>query len=476
MNTIQRIAKNTAALFAAQFVVSILGLILSLFIARSLGDVIFGKFSFALAFVTIFTVFSDFGYNTLLIREVAKDKSQASKYLNNVLCIRALLSLVIFALIVITINVIGFPADTKNVIYLLGIYILITSFSAVFKVTFRAFEKMEYEAGITIFTNIIRVSLGLLVLFLGYGLIELALVFLFSGVLDLLFGFLVCERRFVKPKIELDFEFWKNTIKIAFPMGMLSLFALIYIRIDTIMLSMMKGDAVVGWYNAAYNLVLAFTLIPQLFMNAIFPLMSSYYVSSKDSLKRAYEKSFKYLFILGLPLAVGITLLPERFILLLYGEQFYPSIIALQILAWDILLIFLFMCFGFILVLIDKQNQMAVIAGCAAFINVILNLFLIPSFSYVGAAIATIITETILIFLYFMLISKNFYKLSISKMVTKPLIATSIMGFFVYYLTNINLFLLILLAVLVYFISLYFVKGFSKEDLDLLRQASRYPK
>jgi len=191
MNTIQRIAKNTAALFAAQFVVSILGLILSLFIARSLGDVIFGKFSFALAFVAIFTVFSDFGYNTLLIREVAKDKSQASKYLNNVLCIRALLSLVIFALIVITINVIGFPADTKNVIYLLGIYILITSFSAVFKVTFRAFEKMEYEAGITIFTNIIRVSLGLLVLFLGYGLIELALVFLFSGVLDLLFGFLV---------------------------------------------------------------------------------------------------------------------------------------------------------------------------------------------------------------------------------------------------------------------------------------------
>ena len=149
MNTVQRIAKNTAALFAAQFVVSILGLVLSIFIARSLGDVIFGKYSFALAFTAIFAVFSDLGYNTLLTREVVRDKSQASKSLNNILCMRALLSLIIFVLIVIAINVMGYPADTKNVVYLFGIYTLIVSFSDVFKVTFRAFEKMEYEAGIT---------------------------------------------------------------------------------------------------------------------------------------------------------------------------------------------------------------------------------------------------------------------------------------------------------------------------------------
>ena len=473
MNTIQRIAKNTAALFAAQFVTAILSLVLTIFIARSLGDVIFGKYSFALAFTAIFAVFSDLGYNTLLIREVARDKSQASKYLNNVLCMRALLFLVIFALIVITINLVGYPADTKNVVYLFGIYTLMVSFSAVFKVTFRAFEKMEYEAGIIIFTNIIRVSLGLLVLFWGYGLIELALVFLISGVFDFLFSFLACERKFVKPKIELDFEFWKSTIKIALPLSMLSIFALIYIRIDILMLSMMKGDAVVGWYNAAYGLVLAFTPIPQLFMNALFPLMSSYSVSSKELLKVTYEKSFKYLLILGLPLTVGITLLADRIILFFYGQQFYPSIIALQILAWDILLIFSYMCFAFILVSIDKQNQMAVIAGCAALLNVILNLILIPHFSYVGAAVATLITETILISLYFILISKSFYKLSISNIFIRPSIASLIMGFFIYYLLNVNLILLIILAVLVYFISLYLIKGFYKDDLELLKKVIR---
>ena len=79
MNTVQRIAKNTAALFAAQVVVSILGLVLSIFIARNLGAVVFGKYSFALAFTAIFAVFSGLGFDTVRIREVARDKTQASK-------------------------------------------------------------------------------------------------------------------------------------------------------------------------------------------------------------------------------------------------------------------------------------------------------------------------------------------------------------------------------------------------------------
>jgi len=80
-------------LFAAQVVVSILGLVISVFIARNLGAVVFGKNSFALAFTAVFAVYSDLGYSTLLIIEVARDKSQASKNLNNIMTLSALLRL-----------------------------------------------------------------------------------------------------------------------------------------------------------------------------------------------------------------------------------------------------------------------------------------------------------------------------------------------------------------------------------------------
>ncbi len=78
----------------------------------------------------------------------------------------------------------SYPDDIKNIIYVFTIYSILKSLSNVFKVTFRAFEKMEYEAGISILSNTLRVTLGLSVLFLGYGSMELVLVFLFSGIFD----------------------------------------------------------------------------------------------------------------------------------------------------------------------------------------------------------------------------------------------------------------------------------------------------
>lgn len=473
MNIIRLIAKNIVALFAGQFVNIVVSLALSIFIARNLGAIIFGQYSFALAFSAIFAVFSDLGYNTLLIKEISRDKSQTSKYLNNTLSMRALLSLIIFALIVIIINAMNYSADVKKVIYLFGIYTLVISFSAVFKVTFRAFEKMEYEASITLFTSIIRGFLGILVLFLGYGLIELAWVFLFSSIFDVSYCYLVFTRKYMKPRFEFDFEFWKNTAKVALPLSMLSVFALIYVRIDTIMLSIIEGDAVVGWYNAAYNLVVGFKIIPQIFMNALFPLMSSCSVSSPDLLKKMYEKSFNYLFIFGLPLAVIITLLANKIIISIYGDLFYPSTIALQILAWDVLLVFLYSCSAFVLISIGKHNKMAVFAGSAAFLNVILNLILIPSYGYIGAAIATIVAEGFLLISYMYLNFLSSYTIPIFKIIAKPIIACSVAAVFIVRLDEIYVLLQIVIFFAMYFIVLHIVRGFSEEDINLFKKLMR---
>ena len=476
MNTVQRIAKNAATLYAAYIVTAILGLLLSITIARMLGDVIFGKYSFALAFTAIFAVFLELGFITLLMRDVARDKSLAAKYMGNIAVIKAILSVIIFGMIALIISLMHYPHDTTIAVLIFGLYIIFTSFADIFRVTFRAFEKMEYEALVLTVRQLIITSLGLMVLFRGYGLIEVALVFLIGGISDLLLGFFICNWKFAKPKLEIDLDFWKKAIKIALPLGFLAISSIIYTRIDTIMLSVMKGDAVVGWYNVAYTLVLAFKSIPHLFMSALFPAMAVFFISSRNSHKVAYEKSLRYLFILGLPLSMGTMLLSDRIILLFYGEQFINSIIALQILAWDILLFFLCIALSFVLVSIDKQNQMAAAGGGCAVINVILNLILIPHFSYIGAGIATIATETILFGLYFYFVSKYLYKLPFHKVIAKPLIACSAMVLVIYFCSGINLFILIISAAVVYFVMLFLLKEFSREDINLLKQAIRMPK
>jgi O-antigen/teichoic acid export membrane protein len=446
-------------------------MVFAIVVARLLGDTIFGKFAFALAFTELFAVFSSLGYNTLLIREVARDKNQVNKYLHNIFGFRVLFSVVLFGLIVISINLMSYPDETKIIVYLLGIYQLLESLATVFKVTFRAFEKMEYEAAITILVNASQISFALLALFLGFGLIEIGMIFVIAAISDVILSYIVCSKKILvaKMKTEIDFVFLKQTIKIAVSLSMLSIFAMIYVKIDTVMLSLMKGDAVVGWYNAAYFLTQGLKPIPQLFMNAIFPLMSHLYVFSVDSLKKTVERAFRYLFILALPMAIGISLLAKKIILLLYGPQFIHSVIALQILSWDILLVFLYACLSFLLVSINKQYQMALMAGLTALINVVLNLILIPSYSYVGSAFATIAAEGFLLIAYIYLTARYLYVLPLQKIIVKPIISSGVMALVIYILPGMHIFLLIPIGVIVYFGMMYVLRGFSKEDISLLK-------
>jgi O-antigen/teichoic acid export membrane protein len=469
MSEVKKVAKNTSSLFIAQIISSILGVILSIFIARKIGDINFGKYSFAIAFTSFFVIFSDLGYHTLLVREVARNRDQASRYLSNIIVIRILLSIIFFVFIAILINLMGYPTDTKNIVYLIGGSAILTAFATIFNMVFRAFEKMEYDAFLNTFIMIIKVILSIFVLYLGYGLLEIGYVFLFVSVIDVLLGFVICQFKFVKPKMMVDISFWRTSIKIALPISLASFFGLIYIKIDSVMLSLMKGDAVVGWYNASYNLTLGLTPIPDLFMNALLPMMVFYSTSKKEKLNMIYEKSFKYLFMLGLPIAVGTTLLAEKIIILFYGTEYVNSIIALQILAWDILLVFLYRCIYYALISVNKQNQVMIIAGLSALINIILNLILIPTYSYVGSGIATLATETVLLGCFFYVSSKNIHYIRLHKIIVKPVIACFVMGLIIYFLPRVNFVIVIIISALVYFFILFISKAIDQQEIKMIK-------
>jgi len=470
MSGVRKIGKNTLYLMISSIVFSVISLILSILVGRILGDVAFGKYTFANAFPQLLTVFLDLGYATLLIREVSREKLMSDKYINNILNFRFFLFPLIFFVLFIAINIMGYPESTKNIVYLFGIFVFLRTLSNIFLVTFRAYEKMEYEALIVIFTITLRLSLGSIILFLGYGLIELGLIFIFTAFVEFIIGLIICSSKFVKVKFRIPFSFIRKTIKIAFPLGMLNIFGIIYVRIDTVMLSFLKGDAVVGWYNAAYNLVLGFQFIPHLFMNALLPSMSLYYISSRESLQKTFEKSFKYLFILGLPISVGLFVLADKFAILFYGTDFINSVSALRILAWDVLLFFLYTCNGFVLISTDRQNQMVAAIAFTAILNFTLNLFLIPYYSYIGAGIATLATEVVLLIVYLYINNKNSFNVNIKKILLPPIVSCFIMGIFLYKFSEIHLFIQVFVSIIIYFALLIILKGFTKDDFSLFKK------
>lgn len=470
MNTIQKIAKNTLVLLVAQIVSMGFGFFYILYTARYLGTEGFGVLSFALAFTGIFGVFADFGLNTLITREVARDKSLASKYLGNVVVMKVFLTIITFCLIALAINLLGYQEQTIKVVYLIALSIIFTAFVGMFNSIFQAYEKMEYISVGRVLNSVLMLAGALIAINQSYSVVGFASIYFIVSAIALGYSFVVCLWKFVFPKIEIDFEFWKPTIKEALPFFLAAVFSVIAFRIDMVMLSMMKGDMVVGLYSAAYRFMEILMFIPAMFIASIYPVLSNFHVSSKESLKYAYQKSFKYLALLGLPIAVGTTILADKIILLIYGSEFNNSVIGLQVLIWTIPIIFLTYMFGTMLASINRQDMILKILSICMLLNIVINFILIPKYSYVGASFATVIAELLSFILCYHFLSKFVYKIQIHKFVTKPLMASIIMGIFVLYTVEMNLFLLVCISIVVYFGLLIIFKTFSNEDLNLLKQ------
>jgi O-antigen/teichoic acid export membrane protein len=469
MNTVQRLVKNTSVLMASQFIGYFLAFFYSIYSARYLGVENFGVLSAALAFAGIFTILTDLGLSTLTVREVARDRSLADKYLGNAVIVKILLSILTFVLIALIGIFSGYPSEKIYVFYFVTLSLIMNSFVGIFNAIFQAYEKMEYQSVGQIINNVLM-FVGILMA-IGYqlNLVAFAIVYFLASTVTLIYTFIICVRRFILPKIKFDFPFWRLMLKEAIPIAISGIFALIAFRVDIVMLEIIKGSVAVGWYSAAYRLMEALLFFPSMYTLAIYPLLSKFYVDSRRSLEISYYKSLKYLTIISLPIATATTLLAPQIILFIYKSSYSESIIALQILIWAIPFIFISYVMGSAIVSVNKQIEVVRITFMTMIINVGLNLVLIPSWGFVGAACVTVITEICLFISYFYVVSRNICPASPTKILARPAIATLVMCLFIV-LVNTNLFLEIILAALIYFAVLFLIKGFSEDDINIFKR------
>lgn len=485
MSTIRRIAKNTTVLLVAQVASYLLAFFYMMYTARYLGAAGFGILSFALAFTGIFGVFGDLGLRPLTVREVARDKSLAQKYLANVSLMKIILVAVTFGLIALTINLMGYPEQTIKVVYLLALFVIFQAFTQMFYSVFQAFERMEFQAIGQMLNAALILSGVIFAIKYGFTVVGFASLYVIASIIVLGYTFAVTKLKFSNPSLvgvsmafpvprrEINYEFMKVTVRKALPLAIGGVFVLIYFWIDRVMLSIMKGDAVVGYYSAAYNLINAISLIPAAFALALFPVMSNYFKTSSSSLNMLYQHSAKYMYMLALPLTVGTILLSKRVIFIIYGGGFLPSVQALNVLIVAGFFVFVDMVLGYMLLSIDKERVNMFNAGVGAALNVALNLLLIPRFSLIGAAIATVITEFYFFIAATYALSKAQYKLDFAKIIVKPLLATLVMGGFIYHFSQATLFMLIPASAVIYFLILYVTKYISTEDIALVKQTLR---
>jgi len=476
MNTIQRISKNISILFVSQILTYIFGFFTLAYTARYLGVAGYGTLSFALAFTEIFSVFMDLGLNTFTVREVARKKSLAKDYVANISLIKIILGTITFFLIIIMVYILGYNLQTIQIVAFIALYTIFFAFSQLFYAVFQANEKMEYPSLGNVISSILLLIGVFAAIHCGFNIYQFSHIYTFTGAIILIYAVLIYSWRFNLPKIKFEWSIWKYLIKEAWPFAITGISINLYLYIDSIILSLFQGQEAVGFYNAAYRLILVLLFIPIIFKNALFPLMSQFFISSKESLNFTFDKLFKIMILIGFPIATGTVIIGNKLILLIYGAQYVGAVITLQILIWSTFLIFARSPFERLLESSDKQLSVTKIFILGAIFNTILNIIIIPQFSYVGAAIITVLTDILVLGLLLftvkksndIIISKN-TKISLIKILT----ASLIMGLVINYLKFLNVFSLILIGIIVYIVTILIMNIFDNDEIMMIKSLFR---
>ncbi len=398
LNTRQTIFKNTLWLGVSTVVNKLLALGLLIYAARILGATGYGEFTFALAFVSLLMIFSDFGLSPIVTREFAREKEKKEE-LYSIISLKILLAFGTFILVLLSSFFLIPEKDIQRIILILAFFLLINGFIGIFYSFFHARQKMEYETWIEALQVLLIFSLGFFVLLKFPSPENLSYAYFFSSLAALIFVLLFFHFKIFPLKIEWNFLVWKKFLIMSWPLALIGLFGVIYNYTDSVMLGYRHMLAETGWYNAASKIVMA-GLIPMGLIGASFyPALSKFSKESKEKFQKIWDYELEIMILLALPLVVSGIFLAPKIIYSFYPIDFAPSILAFQILILTAGIIFLYRPFYDAMIVLNQQAKTFWITIAGAIANVILNLILIPKYSLYGAATATVITNFLVLFI-----------------------------------------------------------------------------
>jgi O-antigen/teichoic acid export membrane protein len=474
--TVKRVAKNSLVPMGLQLLNRLIDFAFAMLMLRILEPELAGRYQFAVVFISYFEILVRFGLGTLLTREVAKDREHQNRYFSTVTLLRGGLWLVSLPLMTVGILIYAFfgqmTPDIVAAIAFFAVGLLFSNLADSFSAVFYAYEKMEYPAAISTATALTRVSLGVLALLLGWGFVGLAAVSVVANVVSATILGMLLVRHCFRPRLSWEPASGRWMMNTSFPLMINHLLASVFFRIDVLLLKPMQGDTVVGYYGAAYKYIDGLLIIPQYFTQAIFPLMSRYAASARDSLMRAYVLSLRLLLVLALPIAAGTPFVARGLILVLGGGEYLPdSMIALQLLIGFLPLSFVNSVTQYVLIAIDQQRFLTKAFVIGVTFNVAANLVAIPLFSYRGAAVVTIFSEVALLLPFYHAVRKHLGPLPWVSLFWQPTLASAIMAAALWFLHDAPWPLLIPAGGAVYVLVMALIGGFRQPDMDLLAQA-----
>ncbi len=252
------------------------GLLLILFVVagRFLGEIEFGKFSFALMLGTIFETLMDFGFHQVIIREVARDRARARDLLGHTLGIKLLWAGGGLAALLVTATVLRSEWDVRVACYVIGGSLVMRSYMLTIRGVLQGLERFGWDSFVVLADRVILVVCGSAALVAGTGLRGLTIAFVIARALALVVAGSLTRVQLGGIGMQFDRDVWRELHRSALPLGFFLVVLNLYSYIDSVMLGVMRGDAETGVYAAAYKTYEGFSYAPSIIAAVLTPRLS----------------------------------------------------------------------------------------------------------------------------------------------------------------------------------------------------------
>ena len=474
MGKTTRIINNSSWLILQSLVLNVVSLFAMGFIARRLGKSAYGQFIFGLGFISIFIPFTNLGLRAFTVRSIAQDKSVISTVISNMLGTRLIMSIITMIAVIMAAFLLGYDSSKIILVTIYSSSLIFTSIASTYQDAFQALESMSYVALIQLLSGIVVTIASVYVVYLGMGPFGLISTYLFAAVFGAMLSLAFYTKHVGKAFLHVDYEYAKKNIIESAPFFWPNLVCLSGSKIGLIFLASMSGDVSVGLYGAANNLVEKLIVIPDSLCTAFFPAMSASFRQSPEEASFLFKRFYRYLVVLGLPIAVGTTILARQIINAIFGSNYVGSAAILQILIWSLYISFLTTLKFWTNGAIHKEKIGGYIAITGTVAQVLCGLVLVPRWGGQGLAFSNLVSTSIT----FVLLRVSLRDLTRGVIIEPAMLVCIIvsniaMGSIAYILSSMNLLLVVVACIIIYITLIIILRVITRNELTYIKTRVR---
>ena len=464
MTDSRRVAYNTAVQIISRLITAAASVFIVGYLARYLGVAGMGQYNLIFAYLGLFGVVVDFGFFLLQVREIVRRPGEESYILGNLLGFKLALGAVVFgASYAVSLWIYDDPVLTTGI--LIGaISQAAISLAHIPTSLFQARLEMQKAALVNVVSRLAYVGAIWWAIQQNSNIIGIIWMVSLVNVLALGWQFIWAGTS-VKIKPQWDWRYWLSFVREAAPLGVITVLAMLYFRIGTVILSLFQDTYAVGLYTTPQKLLDVVLTVPVIFMSSVFPVLTLALKHDVSRAKTIFQKAFNAAMIMGFPITIGGSLLATPLMVMIAGSDYAASGPVLEALIWVTLLSFAGSVFNYTIIAAERQQALVAPYLVATLFNIVANYLLIPHYSYFGAVFTTIITELLVIIWVAIIVKREFKFLPHPNIVIRAAVCAGVMGVVLWQTEGVNLFIRIGLAGLAYVGLLALSKTLTLKDL-----------